>query len=87
MTNDKSNTQLRGFADGLIGLEETINYVLEMAHQQGIHLRVEAEVVNMAHSPSRIHLRMVTPDMEVRDGLSDNAGKAALRPASGKAAG
>lgn len=87
MSNDKSNPQMRGFADALIGLEETINYVLEMAHQRGINLKIEPEVVNMAHSPSRLHLRMVTPDMEVQDDLRDKAGKAAFGTTTGEAAG
>ncbi len=86
MTTEKSDPKLRGFADAIVGLEDTINYVLEMAHQQGINMKLEAEVVNMAHSPSRVHLRIVTPDMEVRD-VSGQPQKAALHSASGEAAG
>lgn len=87
MTHDTSDANLRGYADALIGLETTINYVLEMAAQQGIHMKLEAEIVNQPHLPSRLHLRMVTPDMEVRNALSAKPGKAAVHPTSQKAAG
>ncbi len=86
MSNDVSNTKLRGFADALVGLEDTINYVLQMAAMQGIEMKLEAEVVDQPHLPSRIHLRIVTPDMEVRN-VSGKPQKAALRSASGEAAG
>ncbi len=85
--SNKSNPQLRGYADALIGLETTINYVLEMAAQQGINLKLEAEVIDQPHLSSRIHLRIVTPDMEVMDDLSTKARKAALRPVTSETAG
>ncbi len=83
----KSDPMIRGYADALIGLETTINYVLEMAAQQGIEMRLEAEVVNQPHLSSRIHLRLMTPDMEVMDDLSTDEGKAALGAVAGEAAG
>lgn len=84
---DVSNSQLRGFADALIGLETTINYVLEMASMEGINLKLEAEVINQPHLPSRIHLRMVTPEMEVKDDLPAKPRKVSSRAASEVATG
>ena len=86
MSTDTSNPELRGIADALIGLEDTINYVLLMAHKQGINMKLQAEVADMAHSPSRLHLRIVTPDMEVQD-VSGKPTQAAVGPATGEAAG
>ncbi len=87
MANDQSNPKLRAYADALIGLETTINYVLERMAQEGVQMKLESEIVNLAHFPSRIHLRLVTPDMEVRDDVSTNARKASVRSTSREASG
>ena len=85
MSNDVSNPKLRSYSDALIGLETTINYVLEQAAMQGLNLKLESEIINQPHLPSRIHLRIVTPEMEVRNDLSTQARKVASRAVTGKA--
>ncbi len=83
----KSDPNLRGFADAIIGLEDTLNYVLEIAYQQGIKMKLQAEVVDMAHSPSRLHFRILTPDMEVTDDLPSKPREVAVSPVEGQATG
>ncbi len=82
-----TNKPERDFADVLVAVESLLNDQLEMLVTLGIPMRLEAEVINQPHLPSRIHLRMVTPEMEVKDDLPAKPRKVSSRAASEVATG
>ncbi len=82
-----TNKPERDFADVLVAVESLLNDQMEMLVTLGIPMRLEAEVINQPHLPSRIHLRMVTPEMEVKDDLPAKPRKVSSRAASEVATG
>ncbi len=70
----------RDFANLIVAMEMFLNDHLSMG-------RLEIEVVEQPRLGDRVHLRIITPDMEGKHDLPTKPRKAAVRSTSSQAAG